>query len=421
VSSLYSSARITSDCVRRTDPLVGFDLDPAHRAVIVRATALARERFAPRADQYDREARFPAEDFIDLHQAGLLGAAIPRAWGGLGLEPHGDDPFALWMMTKGMAKADLSLARCWEGHANAMTLIDGAGSDAQKRRWFPGVLERGETWTCWSGEPQTVVPGQARRYGTTVTRVRRGYVVNGTKVFATGAGGVTRAILLVSTAGPGAARHGNGPADALLMLACALPHPGVCFDTRWWDPIGMRGTNSHLVHFDDVFIPDEDQIGRGGAFFAGQWQTRFTPQYAASFLGAAEAAFDYALDALSAPERRCDPYIQHHVGHMAIGIETAHLWLHRVARLWTGGELDAARLAGARARYLVEHLAEDVISHCLRACGARSLIRPSPIERIYRDLAFYLRHDSDDQVLATIGRSVLGEDTDPSFFRSVRG
>jgi alkylation response protein AidB-like acyl-CoA dehydrogenase len=324
------------------------------------------------------------------------------------------------MMTKGLAKADLSLARCWEGHANAMTLIDGAGNQAQKRRWFSGVLERGEIWSCWSGEPQTRMPGQARPYGTTVERVNGGFRINGTKVFATGGGGVTWAVLLVSTAGPGAARHGVGESDSLIMLACEFPHPRVRFDARWWDPVGMRGTVSHLVHFDNVLIPDENQIGPGGAFFAGQWQTRFTPQYAASFLGAAEAAFDYAIKVLAAPDRRVDPYVQHHVGHMAIAIETAHLWLHRVARLWTAGEDEAARTAGARARYLIEHLAEDVVGHCIRACGARSLIKPSPVERIYRDLGFYLRHDSDDQVLSTIGRGVLGGPADHSFFRTVR-
>ena len=140
------------------------------------------------------------------------------------------DPFALWMVTKGLARADLSLARCWEGHANAMTLIDGEGNDDQKQRWFSGVIERGETWACWSGEPQTLTPGQTRRYGTTVERASGGYVINGSKVFATGAGGVTHAVLLVSMAGPGAARHGNGAADALLMLACELPHPRVRFD-----------------------------------------------------------------------------------------------------------------------------------------------------------------------------------------------
>ena len=125
-----TTALRASESFRRPDPLVGFDVGPAHRAIIARATALAADRFAPRAAQYDREARFPTEDFLDLHEAGLLGAAIPLAWGGLGLEPHRSDPFALWMVTKGLAKADLALARCWEGHANAMTLIDGAGNES---------------------------------------------------------------------------------------------------------------------------------------------------------------------------------------------------------------------------------------------------------------------------------------------------
>ena len=53
----------------------------------------------------------------------------------------------------------------------------------------------------------------------------------------------------------------------------------------------------------------------------------------------------------------------------------------------------------------------------MRACGARVLNRPSPIERILRDLAIYVRHDNDDQVLATIGKQILGKSFDSSFFK----
>jgi hypothetical protein len=45
------------------------------------------------------------------------------------------------------------------------------------------------------------------------------------------------------------------------------------------------------------------------------------------------------------------------------------------------------------------------------------LIRPSALERVYRDLSFYVRHDNDDQILATIGKSVLGLTHDPSFYK----
>lgn len=58
-----------------------------------------------------------------------------------------------------------------------------------------------------------------------------------------------------------------------------------------------------------------------------------------------------------------------------------------------------------------------VAQHCARACGARCLNRPSLIERILRDLALYIRHDNDDQVLATIGCAVLGKPFAASFYK----
>src|SRR5436305_373812 len=257
------------------------DLRPERRALVERVRELARERLAPRAAHYDATATFPAEDFADLARQGLLAPTVPREHGGLGLGPLCGDAFTLWMMTKELAKADLSLARCFEGHANSLLLLDAVAAPAQKARWFPGVVERGETWVVWSGEPQARAPGEASRFGTTLERADGGWVVDGSKVFATSAGGATWAILLVNTAGP-------------------------------------RGE---------------------------------------------------------------------------------------------------AQLAGSRVRHVVGHLAEETVHQAIRACGARSLLRPSPLERILRDLTFYIRHDNDDQVLATIGRAALGLPFDASFYK----
>src|SRR5690349_12293673 len=96
-----------------------FNLSPERQAIVDRVRTLAGARFAPRAARYDRAAVFPAEDFEDLFREGLLAAAVPAGHGGLGLGPRGGDALTLWMMTKELAKADLSLARCWEGHANS--------------------------------------------------------------------------------------------------------------------------------------------------------------------------------------------------------------------------------------------------------------------------------------------------------------
>jgi alkylation response protein AidB-like acyl-CoA dehydrogenase len=203
----------------------------------------------------------------------------------------------------------------------------------------------------------------------------------------------------------------------VLMMACNLSDPSVEIDASWWDPIGMRATVSHLVKFHRTFIPDEDLIGYPGQYLKEGWQTCFIPHYAATFLGAAEAAYDYALEYITSQKKGEDPYVQHHIGQMSVNVETAHLWLRHVADLWETGKYLEAQIAGSRARHVVEHLAEDTVKQCIRACGARCLIRPSTLERVYRDLSFYVRHDNDDQILATIGKSILGLTHDPSFYK----
>jgi len=385
-------------------------------SAVARVAELAQGSFAGRADGYDRSGEFPREDLADLFAAGLNAPTVPVEHGGLGLGPVRGDAHSLWMMTKELARADLSLARCWEGHTNSLVLIDALGSDEQRERWFSGVVGQGETWVAWSGEPQARKPSEKQRFGTTVTRTADGWTVDGSKAFATSATGADWAILLVSLDGPGGARH-SASADGVVLLACDLRHPSVSVDTSWWDPVGMRATASHVVRFDQTPIPDAWRIGQPGDYLRQHWQTAFIPHYAASFLGAAEAAYDYALSYVDRQGKGDDPYVQHRIGTMQVDLDTAQLWLAYVASLWDRGLTERAREAGVRARHVIEHLALSAVDNCIRACGARSLVRPSPVERIMRDLTFYVRHDNDDHILATIGRSAMGRQHDSSFFK----
>ena len=211
------------------------------------------------------------------------------------------------MITKEIAKSDLSLARCWEGHANSLSLLDGIATPDQKARWFAGVIERGDKWVAWSGEPQAREPAARQQCGTTITRVADGYIVEGTKVFATSATAAQWAILLVSLDGPGGIRHAGGDVDSQLLLCCDLSDPSVTMDSSWWDPIGMRGTVSYLVRFNRTFISETNSIGYPGQYVKEAWQTYFIPHYAATFLGAAEAAYDFALDYVTNQKKRAIP------------------------------------------------------------------------------------------------------------------
>jgi alkylation response protein AidB-like acyl-CoA dehydrogenase len=145
-------------------------------------------------------------------------------------------------------------------------------------------------------------------------------------------------------------------------------------------------------------------------------QTRFTPHYAVSFLGALEGAFEYTLAAVKAQKRQEDPYVQHHIANIKMNIDTLELWLNQVAHKLDQGLNEEAREAASKFRYLAEQLAEDGVKQCIKVCGARSLNKPSRLERIYRDLTMYVLHDNADNVLATIGRRALGQSVDNAFF-----
>lgn len=379
---------------------------------------LAQLEFSPRAKQYDENYTFPHENFQALFEAGLNAPTIAKSFGGMGLGNNKGNIRTLWQMTTEIAKADMSTARCWEGHNNALMLLDNLGTNSQKSQWFSGVVNKGEIWTVWSGEPLLKIPNQTQKIGTTVSTSKTGYILNGSKVFCSSATGATWANLLVNTEGSGGARYADGSPESVIMLACHLKDPSVSFDDSWWKPIGMRGSVSYLVKFNNTFIPFEHQIGEAGEFLSNEWQTRWTPQYAATFLGGAEAAYEYTLAHIKSQQRQNDAFVQHRVGKMQLNIQSAYLWLDHVAHLWDENKIDLAKSTGNMARYQIEQLTTQTIDHAIHICGARSLIQPSPLERIFRDLSFYVRHDNDDQLLATIGKSALGQSHDPSFFNN---
>ncbi|MDE5087507.1 MAG: acyl-CoA/acyl-ACP dehydrogenase [Trichodesmium sp. St15_bin1_1] len=387
------------------------------QVILDRLSRLTQEQFASHAVQYDKTSCFPAENFEILFREGLHAPAVPVKYGGLGLG-YSSDLLTLWMMTRELGKVDLAFTRCWEGHTNIQVLLTANANEAQKQRWFEGIVKRGEKWAGWSGEPLSKVPSQTTGIGTTVKIVEGGYIVDGSKVFATGADGLQWAILFVNTAGAGGARHHNGLANSVLMLACDLSDPSVSFDSSWWKPIGMRASVSYRVQFDRTFIPQENLIGYPGQYLLEEWQTRFTPQYGAAFLGAAEGAYAYALAHIKKQGREKDAYVQHRIAQSMLNIETMDLWLRKVASLWETGQHQQAKKAGNQFRYLSEKLAMDTLEQSTRMCGARAMIQPSPLERIYRDLSFYTLHENCDRVLASIGQEILEQESDRGFFNS---
>src|SRR5262245_59340311 len=143
-------------------------LAAAQQAVVDRVAQITREKIAPRAAEYDAAGANPVESWRDLRHDGFLTAAIPRAYGGLGL----DMPTYVAVI-RTIARGCASTAMTLHMHSTVMRFIDALGTPEQKRRYFAEAVA-GKLFGSWGSEPAVsfsrtfLIETAVRRTGDTV-------------------------------------------------------------------------------------------------------------------------------------------------------------------------------------------------------------------------------------------------------------
>ena len=219
----------------------------------------------------------------DAGRAGLLGIAIPQEHGG-----PGADPLALCVISEelGRSPAGATLGSCLNGDMTTMFLIR-YGSEAQKRRWFPGIL-RGDVIQCMalteadSGSDAASIRTRAVRDGDE-------YVINGSKTYISNGG---KAGLIYAVVKTDSSLRGAG----MSILLVPGGTPGV--ERRMLKTAGFPGGDTAEIFFTNVRVPAENLLGE-----EGQGLKMFLPvisldrlQICARSQGAAEAAFALTLE-----------------------------------------------------------------------------------------------------------------------------
>jgi alkylation response protein AidB-like acyl-CoA dehydrogenase len=375
------------------DP-VAFRLDAEQTAIIARARDLAATRFAPRAAQYDREAKFPVENYRDLHEAGLLGICIPKAQGGLGAS----------YQTYSLAAAEIgrycgATALTWNMHV-CSTLWSGALADdldmdaatrathEQRRRvHYRRIVEQGAIYSQPFSEGGAAAAGAAA-FGTEAHPVDGGWRVSGKKIFASLSGHADYYGILCTEMGPDAKPSRRNT----LYLAIPAAAEGVKVVGEW-DPLGMRGTVSRTLLFNDVFVPEDAALMPRGVYFqaASRWPHMFLT-LSPSYMGLAQAAYDFTVKYLRGEvpgtppvKRRMYPTKQIAVADMRIKLEqTKALWFQAVTEACANPTKEQVLRAYA-AQYTTMESANDLARLAIRTCGGQAMLRSLPLERIYRD------------------------------------
>jgi SfnB family sulfur acquisition oxidoreductase len=374
------------------------------------ATALAA-RFAPGARQRDRDRRVPRAELAEIKTSGLLGATVPRAYGGAGISHR-----TLAEVFRIIAVADASISQVLQNHYVFVRVLRDAGTPAQRSFFFSELLrgarfgnamaERGVNRR--SGETRTVLlpaPG-----GTD-------YLLNGRKYYTTGA----------ATADwiPVRARDPQGR-DVVAFVAQFSP--GLSFGEDW-SAMGQRGTHSGTTLLEGVPVPADRVVpwpfGRGepsNAGAAGQLM------HAAIDVGIAEAALAAAAEYVrtrtraypDSPWERAseEHHLIHEVGRYAVQVRAAAALLTVAAvavdgaEVGPGGKADPDKvtessLAVAAVRAQAAETAVAVASELFSFAGASATDEELGLDRFWRDARTHTLHDPTRWKYHHIGNHLL--------------
>lgn len=372
--------------------------------VAVRGAKIA-DFCAANASEIDRTGAFPVKEFELIAEAGLLAAPLKPELGGLGLGINAEVTYELLMRLKQIGRGNLSVGRVYEGHVNALQLVQTFGTPDQIAAYARDARDRHKIFGVWNAEAED---------GVTVHPLENGrYRLEGSKTFCSGSGFVDRPFV-------------NGPLADGAWQMCIVPMEEVATvsDPTWWQPAGMRATASFKVNFSGVELDQSALIGQPGDYFRQPWLTAGVIRFAAVQLGGAEALFDATRQYLRDLNRTTDPYQQERLGRMAIAIESGNLWLRGAADfvkayapVFAGypdqqnQQADKLVAYANMVRTTIEQICMDVIQLCERSVGTRGLLPPNPMERIIRDLTLYLRQPVFDAALANAGQYALSQPT----------
>ena len=378
-----------------------FALSKHQEEIVEKAAWVARDLLAPRAAAYDETATHPIENWNDLWEQGLLTAAVPGEYGGLGLDMQ-----TYVMVIEQLARGCTSTAMTMHMHSVVQRYIDALATREQKATFYPNVVERGKLFGSWGSEPES-------RGGTGVreTEIAPGsngeYVINGEKHFCTMAGAAHRSIVHCTM-------RGYVGLDGHLLALVPIDAVGMTISGQW-NTLGMRATVSPSVSFKDCHVSREYVLGEPGQAIEKAIGQSFALGYSAVYIGAAQTALEFTAEYVKTHQFAPDPtplahniVVQRSVAEMTMALEGARLVLYQSASGWKDANAQQRWVLSARAKYLATEAALMVTSRALQTIGGRSAHKSYPLERIFRDIrTCTLMPPNTDRAMQVIAQDAL--------------
>jgi len=353
-----------------------FQLSEEQLMIRQAARDFAQNELKPGVIDRDEHQKFPAEQVKKLGELGFLGMMVAEKYGGSGL-----DALSYVLVMEELSKVDASASVVVSVNNSLVCYgLEAYGSDFQKEKYLAPLASGKQIGAFCLSEPEA--GSDATSQHTTAEDKGDYYLLNGTKNWITNGSTASTYLVIAQT-------HPELKHKGINAFIVEKGMPGFTVGPKE-NKMGIRGSDTHSLMFDDVKVPKENRIGEDGFGFRFAMKTLEGGRIgiAAQALGIAAGAYELALAYAKQRKSFGKPISDHQaiafkLADMATQIEAARMLVYKAA--WLKDQGLSYTLAGSMAKLYASKVAMDVTVEAVQVHGGYGFVKEYHVERLMRD------------------------------------
>lgn len=376
-----------------------FNLNETQKLIQETARKFAQDELAATADYRDEKEEFPTEQIKKLGELGFMGMQVPVKYNGAEL-----DSLSYVIAMEEICKVDASVGLVMSvNNSLVCSGINKYGTEFQKEKYLKDLASGKKLGAFALSEPEAGSDATSQK--TTAKDMGDYYLVNGTKNWITNGNSASTFIVMAQTN----IEAGHRGINALIL---EKGMPGFTVGPKE-NKLGIRGSDTHSLMFDNVKVPKENRIGEDGFGFKFAMKTLSGGRIgiASQALGIASGAYELAL-AYSKERKAFGKEISQHqiiqfkLADMATKIEAARLLIFRSA--WLKDQHLPLDKESAMAKVFASETAMWVTTEAVQIHGGYGYVKEYHVERLMRDAKITQIYEGTSEIQRiVISRSLL--------------
>nr|WP_133783811.1 acyl-CoA dehydrogenase [Pedobacter sp. ASV19] len=376
-----------------------FQLSEEQLMIQQAARDFAQTELKPGVIERDEHQKFPAEQVKKLGELGFLGMMVSEKYEGSGL-----DALSYVLVMEELSKIDASASVVVSVNNSLVCYgLESYGSEYQKEKYLKPLASGREIGAFCLSEPEA--GSDATSQQTTAEDKGDHYVLNGTKNWITNGGTASTYLVIAQT-------HRELKHKGINAFIVEKGMEGFTVGPKE-NKLGIRGSDTHSLMFNDVKVPKENRIGEDGFGFKFAMKTLEGGRIgiAAQALGIAAGAYELALAYSKERKAFGKPIADHQaiafkLADMATQIEAARLLVYKAA--WLKDQGQSYTLAGSMAKLYASKVAMDVTVEAVQIHGGYGFVKEYHVERLMRDAKITQIYEGTSEIQkVVISRDIL--------------